>query len=179
MLKWVMFVTLVAMRMKENFTSISRGTVLQSPGEVGGCFYEVKSGLLRSFIINAEGKESTYLFGPAGWVVGDAVSAQEPRILYIEAIEDSVVKVIQKANFAEMPQTVDTIRLQRLHRRILVMQQRILMLMSASALERYEHFVQTYPDILQRVPQRMVASYLGITPEALSKIKKRSLQGIS
>ena len=45
------------------------------------------------------------------------------------------------------------------------------MLMSASAIERYEHFTETYPCISQRVPQKMIASYLGITPEALSKVK--------
>lgn len=45
------------------------------------------------------------------------------------------------------------------------------MLMSATAQERYEHFLQTYPSIVQRSPQRMIASYLGITPEALSKIR--------
>jgi hypothetical protein len=49
------------------------------------------------------------------------------------------------------------------------------MLMSASAIERYEHFVKTYPDIIQRVPQRMIASYLGITPEALSSVKRKRL----
>lgn len=51
------------------------------------------------------------------------------------------------------------------------------MLMSASALERYDHFVATYPDIVQRVPQKMIASYLGITPEALSKVKGERARG--
>jgi hypothetical protein len=44
--------------------------------------------------------------------------------------------------------------------------------MSSNAIERYENFVETYPDIVQRVPQRMIASYLGITPEALSRVRK-------
>ncbi len=60
-------------------------------------------------------------------------------------------------------------------RRIAVLQKRIIMLMSASAIERYEHFVKTYPDIVQRVPQRMIASYLGITPEALSTVKRQRM----
>jgi len=51
------------------------------------------------------------------------------------------------------------------------LQKRIIMLMSSAAIERYEHFEKTYPNIIQRVPQRMIASYLGITPEALSKVK--------
>tara|TARA_B110000503_G_scaffold38223_1_gene62728 strand:- start:7909 stop:8070 length:162 start_codon:yes stop_codon:yes gene_type:complete len=45
------------------------------------------------------------------------------------------------------------------------------MLMSSSAVERYQHFVETYPDIVQRGPQKMIASYLGITPEALSRLR--------
>ena len=50
------------------------------------------------------------------------------------------------------------------------------MLMSSSAIERYEHFKETYPHMLQRVPQKMIASYLGITPEALSKVKGDKLR---
>ena len=53
-----------------------------------------------------------------------------------------------------------------------VLQKRIILLMSASAIERYEHFIETYPDIVQRVPQKLIASYLGITPEALSAAKR-------
>jgi len=49
----------------------------------------------------------------------------------------------------------------------------VIMLLSYSALERYEHFKNTYPNIIQRVPQKMIASYLGITPEALSTIKNK------
>ena len=60
---------------------------------------------------------------------------------------------------------------QKLLNRMVALQNRIIMLMSASAIKRYEHFVETYPDIVQRVPQRMIASYLGLTPEALSKVK--------
>lgn len=50
------------------------------------------------------------------------------------------------------------------------------MLMTASAIERLEHFIDTYPDIVQRVPQKMIASYLGITPEALSNAKRLGMQ---
>ncbi|MEL7378014.1 MAG: Crp/Fnr family transcriptional regulator, partial [Bacteroidota bacterium] len=54
-----------------------------------------------------------------------------------------------------------------------VLQKRILMLISSNALERYDHFVETYPNILQRVPQKMIASFLGMTPETLSTIKSK------
>ena len=58
-----------------------------------------------------------------------------------------------------------------LSRRFAVLQRRVILLMSASAKERYELFLETYPKIPNRVPQRMIASYLGITPQALSTIR--------
>ena len=64
--------------------------------------------------------------------------------------------------------------LDKISKRFSVLQRRITMLMSSSAIERYEHFLETYPQIVQRVPQRMIASYLGITPEALSKVKSQN-----
>ncbi len=86
--------------------------------------------------------------------------------LYIDAIEDSTITVTEK-DFTKL--TSDR---KSLIKRINVLQKRVIMLMSSSAVERYQHFVETYPDIIQRVPQRMIASYLGITPEALSRLRK-------
>ena len=61
-------------------------------------------------------------------------------------------------------------------KRIATLQKRSILLMSATAIERYHDFLKTYPDIVQRVPQKMIASYLGITPEALSKVKGESVK---
>ena len=68
-------------------------------------------------------------------------------------------------------------QIKKLIRRVSVLQNRVLMLMSANAATRYEEFIRTYPNITQRVPQRMIASYLGITPEALSKIRGKMAKG--
>ena len=65
----------------------------------------------------------------------------------------------------------NTFGIEKLLKRVAVLQKRIIMLMSATAWERYQDFIETYPNIVQRVPQKMIASYLGITPEALSKIR--------
>lgn len=86
-----------------------------------------------------------------------------PCILIIEALEDSELEVRDHRN----PNS----DIKPLYNRMVVLQNRTIMLMSATAIKRYEHFVDTYPNIIQRVPQRMIASYLGITPEALSKVK--------
>ena len=60
-----------------------------------------------------------------------------------------------------------------LSRHIGVLQRRVLMLMSTAASERYEHFLKAYPDLPNRVPQHMIAAYLGITPQALSTIRRK------
>lgn len=104
------------------------------------------------------------MFAPEGWTIADNISKEEPSDLFIDALEDSEVHVFEKDDHGNF----DSLKLIR---RISVLQKRVIMLMSASGIERYEHFVETYPDIVQRVPQKMIASYLGITPEALSKIR--------
>ncbi len=143
----------------------AKGQLLQAKGDLDTKVYTVRSGLLRSYSIDQDGREHIYVFGPEHWIVGDACNHDEPCELYIDAIEDSTVLVEDK------PKDVRVVDQQPFINRLRVLQHRIIMLMSASAWERYEHFVATYPDIVQRVPQRMIASYLGITPEALSKVK--------
>jgi CRP-like cAMP-binding protein len=106
------------------------------------------------------------MFAPENWIIADNCEGDIPCDLYIDAIEDSTITVTEK-DFTKL--TSDR---KSLIKRINVLQKRVIMLMSSSAVERYQHFVETYPDIIQRVPQRMIASYLGITPEALSRLRK-------
>lgn len=145
--------------------TVKKGEIIQHKGELGTKVYHVQKGLLRSYQIDDKGKEHIFMFGPEGWVVADSSGKDEPSELYIDALEDSTLGVTEKNMEEEISDPEPIIK------RMRVLQKRILMLMSASAYARYEHFIQTYPDILQRVPQRMIASYLGITPEALSKVK--------
>ena len=148
---------------------VKKGQVLQRPGDLNSKVYQVESGLLRSFTIDEKGKEHIFTFAPENWILGDNVEPDVPAELFIDALEDSIL--IQKEKNSELePET------RKLIRRVGVLQKRVIMLMSSSAIERYEHFVITYPNIVQRVPQRMIASYLGITPEALSTVKKQGLK---
>ncbi|MEO0469669.1 MAG: Crp/Fnr family transcriptional regulator [Bacteroidota bacterium] len=146
---------------------LKKGQILQRAGELNSKVYIVRSGLLRSYSIDHKGKEHIFMFAPEGWVIGDNVSPDQPTDLFIDVLEDSVVLQKEKDISAEY-------EIPKFIRRIEVLQKRVIMLMSASALERYEHFLETYPDIVQRVPQRMIASYLGITPEALSTVKRQA-----
>jgi CRP-like cAMP-binding protein len=147
---------------------VKKGQIIQRKGDLNTMVYQVESGLLRSYSIDEKGKEHIFMFAPENWIIADNASPDEPCDLFIDALEDSTL--LQKPkDIASEHQT------QKLIKRIGVLQKRVIMLMSASAFERYEHFIETYPDIVQRVPQKMIASYLGITPEALSALKSQRL----
>lgn len=161
---------------------VKKGMKLQFGGEHGHKSFFVKKGLLRSYIIDHKGKEHVYMFAPEGWVIGDITSYayDSPTELYIDALEDSELDVIDVNSFSEFndfPKEALKAQIEKLTRRVAVLQRRVLMLMSARAVDRYNDFVKTYPNIIQRVPQKMIASYLGITPEALSKIRGEIARG--
>ena len=149
---------------------IKKGHILQYQGALNTQLYHVKSGLLRSYCVDEKGKEHIFMFAPEGWTIADAVSSDIPSELLIDAIEDSEVWVLPKDIESERE------NVERLLKRVLVLQRRVMMLMSMSAMERYEQFMETYPEIIQRVPQKMIASFLGVTPEALSKLKRDRLR---
>jgi len=149
---------------------VKKGEILQRRGDLNHKIYEVESGLLRSYHIDANGKEHIFNFGAEGWIIGDSLPPNKPAKLYIDALEDSVLNIRQKDLKAEEK------KLDKLFNRLLALEVRIIMLLSASAIERYEYFIKTYPDITQRVPQKMVASYLGVTPETLSAAKSQWLK---
>lgn len=145
---------------------VTKGQILQGSGELNTKVFTVVSGLLRSYTIDQKGKEHIYMFAPENWIIGDNCEVTVPCDLFIDALEDSIIIETEKDVSKQNP------NLKSLFNRLAVLQKRIIMLMSSPAVERYEHFVQTYPDIIQRVPQKMIASYLGITPEALSRVRK-------
>ncbi len=148
--------------------TVKKGETLQRSGELSTKGYMVKSGLLRSYSIDNKGKEHIYMFAPEDWTIGDNHFPNEPTSLFIDALEDSELLVFERDHKFDID---SDLAFQKLTRRLAVLQKRIIMLMSATAIERYEHFEETYPQIVQRVSQKMIASYLGITPEALSKVK--------
>ena len=157
--------------------TLKKGDVLQRSGDSVSRIYYVKKGLLRSYTIDDKGKEHIFMFAPEDWIIADGADFGSPCQLFIDVLEDSEIEMVDKKLFEEVyiPLTLnsDKQRTAVMIKRISVLQERVIMLMSTSAIERYEHFKTTYPQIIQRVPQRMIASYLGITPEALSKVKSK------
>ena len=154
---------------------LEKGEILQMQGEKNGSVYFVKSGMLRSYTIDKKGKEHIFMFAPENWLMSDGTRFDSPNALHIDVLEKSEVEVISQKEFEitflALTNKTNENTTTSMAKRITVLQKRIIMLMSASAIERYEHFTETYPSISQRVPQKMIASYLGITPEALSKVK--------
>lgn len=156
---------------------IKKGQVLLRAGDLKSEVYFVNSGLLRCFSIDEKGKEHIIQFAPEDWMVSERNSAvfNEASIFYIDAIEDTEAVVVKKDFFFEIqPIVPDILKLNilMLHNSIRVMQKRIDMLLGATAEARYLDFIKTYPNLTLRVPQWMIASYLGITPESLSRVRK-------
>ena len=153
----------------------SKGDILQREGENCSKAFFVKKGLLRSYTIDDKGKEHVFMFAPEKWVIADVESQEfnQPAKLFIDCVEASEIIILDRSQLFKSDLNIDQLKnnVNLLSRRVAVLQRRVIMLMSASAKDRYELFLETYPKIPNRVPQRMIASYLGITPEALSKIR--------
>ena len=160
--------------------TVKKGTILQQNSRTAKAFF-VQKGCLRSYTIDAKGKEHIFMFAPEGWILSDVTlhAAQGMPPLFVDALEDSEIEVFDGHLLDELTVSgyiQSGLLTEKLFRRIAVLQKRVLLLMSANALERYKDFIETYPNIVQRVPQRMIASYLGITPEALSKIRNERVK---
>ncbi len=157
--------------------TIKKGQVVISAGDLKSDAYFINSGLLRCFSIDEKGKEHIIQFAPEDWMISERNSSvfNEPSIFYIDAIEDTEVVVVKKDFFPAIQPIVPEIlqlNIKMLHNSIRFMQKRIDMLLGATAEERYLHFIKLYPNLTLRVPQWMIASYLGITPESLSRVRK-------
>ena len=134
--------------------------------------YVVHKGLLRSFFVDEGGKEHTFMFAPEGWIIADleASGFGNATRLAIEALEDSEVELRPMLDQVLEGHDAES-QFKLMHRRAGALQRRVLMMMSTSALERYEFFLETYPQLGGRISQKLIASYLGITPQALSKLR--------
>lgn len=149
---------------------VQKGHILQEAGQNRMKVYNVNKGLLRSFFTDENGKEHNFMFAPEGWIIADldGISFGNASRLTIEALEESEVEIME---YAELGQNDWQQEFRRMTRRAGTLQRRVLMLMSTSALERYEYFLELYPNLSHRLKQSHIASYVGITPQALSKLR--------
>jgi CRP-like cAMP-binding protein len=156
---------------------VAKGDYLLKQGEICKHSFFVEKGLLRSYSIDQTGKEHIIQFAPTNWFISDRSSVyfNEPSDFFIEAIEETTVVIIDKnfvSHASEISPSFGQYNELLLQNHIRHLQKRVNQLLGASAEKRYLNFIQLYPDLTLRVPQWMIASYLGITPESLSRVRK-------
>lgn len=161
---------------------VKKGQFLVHEGAVSRCTNFVNEGSVRTYFIDLNGQEHIVQFAIEGWWISDLNSfiLQVPATFNVQAIEDSVILELPFESlellYEQIPKLERYFRIVT-QRAFVAFQQRVVQNISMTAEDRYLAFQQKYPKIELRIPQRLVASYLGISAEFLSKIKKRLKEG--
>lgn len=167
-------------KLKEFFIpkKIRKRQYVLNAGDVCQYITFVEKGMLRSFTVDDDGNEHVVQFAIEGWWISDVGSfiSGNNALYNIEALEDSEVLNLTKQAMDDMmdqlPQLERYFRL-LMQNNIIALQRRVIAYMSLSAEEKYLKLMDVCPDIISRAPQQYVASYLGITPETLSRVRKQ------
>jgi CRP-like cAMP-binding protein len=158
---------------------IARKDHLLTAGQVCPANYFVLRGCLRTYLTSEKGNEQTIQFGIENWWLTDYASldTQTPSRFFIQAVETTDVVVfdkrVEEEVFRQLPQLERYFRI-LLQKAVAAAAFRITFLFGLSGEARYHHFNDAFPGFVQRVPQYMLASYLGFTPEFLSKIRAKA-----
>lgn len=156
---------------------LKKKTLIFSGGQANTRHYFVSRGLLRLYILDQNGREFNLLFAKEGQVLGD-LATPKPTLYNLETVEDSVLYSIDNAQMVEMSKSIlkteafESIDLMR--RSYVFLQQRLVAILSKTAEDNYLDLRDNNPDLLQRLPQYHIASYLGVSAEFLSKIIART-----
>ena len=147
--------------------------------EGGACKYQafVEKGMLRSYTVDEKGTEHILQFASEGWWMADLSSylTGDPSLFNIEALEDAELLLLTRPSWEKLMQVIPK---SEHYFRILIQnnlvatQKRLMQSLVETAEEKYIKFTQTYPDCIQRLPQHMIASYLGLSRETLSRMRK-------
>jgi CRP-like cAMP-binding protein len=168
---------------KQRFTlrKIKRKSYFLREGDLGFEQAFIISGTMRVFYIDGKTQEHVLYFGFKDWWIGDLASFElrSPSQLNVQALEDTWVLAFTHDGIDEIFKHITQMeRLFRMmaQRTLAVLQKRLFLTVSASAEERYLALIERHPSIEQLVPQHQIASYLGILPESLSRMKKQRIQ---
>ena len=142
----------------------------------------VSKGLLKAYHVDDKGNEHINQFSPEGWWTSDMSSFFSGGISFysIDAMEDSEVLLITSENFENLTLQVPVMdRYFRLlfQNSLITKERRLISSHTHTAEEKYRHILENNPDLIQRIPQNLLASYLGLSPETLSRLKKNIVLG--
>ena len=156
---------------------ISSKTVLLQEGEISNCIYLIKKGCLREWF-NKDGKDITFQFFFEGQPVAsiDSFMNQKPSIFTIESIEPTTILSIGRADFEKLLITYPEFNNgfhDFIFQRFRIYGQLFLSRIKDTPQERYMDLIKNHPEIIKRIPQHYIASFLGITPISLSRIRNR------
>ncbi|WP_295792669.1 Crp/Fnr family transcriptional regulator [Mucilaginibacter sp.] len=172
-------------RLQVHFTERNvkrRGFILQQ-GEVCRHFTFVVSGCFKMYAVDSKGNEHNLQFAAENdWITElDSFYSEKPAEVYIEAIEPSVILQIKRPDLIRLYTTehkIDHNFRVIIENKFIELQKRVLQSISSTTEERYQYFLNQYPKLSQRIPNTQIASYLGITPEFLSKVRKNILRNL-
>lgn len=163
---------------KVNF---KKGDIILKANDKVDYQYYILEGCLRTYHMDKQGKEHTIQFGIKDWWISDytAFFSNSNAIMNIEVIQNAILYRISRADkerlYAQIPK-IETFFRKKLERAFAAFQKRILSNLSQTATERYLNFIKTYPNIEKSIKNYHIASYLGITTESLSRIRKELSQ---
>ena len=152
-------------------------SIILKPDDIVENHYYILEGCLRSYYIDNQGKEHTVQFGVKDWWISDytAFFSDTKSIMTIEVIQDAILYRLSKSDkeylYSQIPRIESFFR-KKLERAFAAFQKRILSNLSQTATQRYINFIKTYPNIEKNIKNYHIASYLGITTESLSRIRK-------
>ncbi len=167
-------------QLKTYFTpkKLRKRQYLLQEGDVCKSLAFTEAGLLRLYSVDDKGVEHMLQFALTGWWIVDIYSflTGEPSRFNIDALEDSELLLLSQENFEAMMAALP--KMERYFRilfqnNIIAKERRLESAIASGAEERYQLFEETYPDFVQRIPLNLIASYLGITPETLSRIRRK------
>jgi len=161
------------------YKKVSKKDYLLKQGQICTGNYFVLSGCFRLYSITATGTEQILQFGIPGWWISDYHSFENniPSEYNIQAVEDAEIAIITRSDYNELFQKVPLLnnyfRL-IMQRAYVASLKKMELLLCSSAEDRYRQFVNDYPEFVQRIPQYMLASFLGFTPEFLSMLRAKN-----
>lgn len=160
------------------YKKIRRKQYILQEGDICKSYVFITKGLLKSYRLDEKGNEHITVFGWEGWWISDFKSflKQQPATLFIDAVEDTELLVISREDYEQLTLAVPIMnRYFRIlyENSLITKDERLISQNSYTAEEKFQRLMNYNPEIIHRVPQHLVASYLGLAPATLSRIRKR------